>query len=56
MLPQYCIIDPLAKHIGQTFNEENVFLKRNLINVTSRNGWIDRGRKIKLNELPIKKT
>jgi len=47
LLPQYCIIDPKAIPLEQEFNEEKVFLKKDLIAVTSRNGWVDKGRRVK---------
>ncbi len=56
-LPQYCILDPLAAPLPNiAFNEEKVYLRRDVIAVTSKVHWIDRGRKVKKGELPVKKT
>lgn len=38
------------------FNEEKVYLRRDIIAVTSKVHWIDRGRKVKAGEIPVKKT
>lgn len=46
-MPQYSILDPKAIPIDKEFNEEKVYLKRDLIPVTSKMVWIDRGRRVK---------
>jgi len=53
---QYSVIDAKAKALDLMFNEEKVYLKRDTINVFSRNGWVDRGRKVIRGEEPVKKT
>lgn len=46
LMPQYSILDPSAVAIGQTFNEEQVYLRKDLLPATSRLVWIDRGRRV----------
>ena len=36
--------------------EEKVYLRRNLVPVTSKMVWIDRSRKVKNGQMPVKKT
>lgn len=56
LLPQYCILDPKSKPIGNEFNDEKVYLKKDIVPVTSRMVWIDMNRRVRPNEVPIKKT
>jgi hypothetical protein len=56
-LPKYCILDPAAQPVPDIeFNQERVYLRRDTIAVTSRLFWIDRGRKVKPGEAPVKTT
>jgi len=48
MIPQYMIIDPKAKPVaGLEFQEEKVYLRKDLIGVKSKLGWIDYCRQVK---------
>ena len=55
-MPQYNILDPKAIPIEKEFFEEKVYLKRDLIPATSKMVWIDRGRRVKPDQVPVKKT
>jgi hypothetical protein len=56
-LPQYTILNSSAVAVsGVEFNEEKVYLRRDIIAVTSKVHWIDRGRKVRTGEVPVKKT
>ena len=64
--PYFCISSQLAKYriLDQTaipipdveFNEERVYLRKDIIAVTSRLFWVDRGRMVKPDEQAVKKT
>lgn len=47
LLPQYSLLNATAKPLDIVFKDEKVYLKKDVISVTSRMGWIDRGRKVK---------
>ena len=47
MVPQYCILDEKAQPVEDaTFQEERVYLRKDLIGVKSKLGWIDQGRQV----------
>ena len=47
-IPKYYILGPKAEFIPEIeFNEEKVYLRRDMVAVTSKLCWIDRGRKVK---------
>ena len=48
LLPKYCILDVNAKPLpDKEFNDEKVYLRRDVVAVTSRLMWVDRGRRVK---------
>jgi hypothetical protein len=47
LIPKYTILESTAQPIEKEFMEEKVYLRRNLVPVTSKMVWIDRGRKVK---------
>lgn len=56
LIPKYTILDSTAQPIEKEFMQEKVYLRRNLVPVTSKMVWIDRGRKVKNGQMPVKKT
>lgn len=57
LLPKYTILSDQARPLPDIkFNEEDIFLKKDVIAVTSKLFWVDRGRKVKSGEVPVKKT
>ena len=57
LIPRYSILDEKAKPLSDLmFNQQAVYLRKNIKTVTSKLFWIDRGRRVRLGQLPIKKT
>ena len=57
LLPKYCILSSTASPLPDIeFNQERVYLRKDILAVTSKLYWIDRGRKVKAGEVPVKKT
>ena len=57
LLPKYTILDEKARPLRDVmFNEEAVYLRKDVIAVTSKLFWIDRGRRVKNGEVPVKRT
>ena len=57
LLPKYTILDDKARPLRDImFNEEAVYLRKDVIAVTSKLFWIDRGRRVKTGEIPVKRT
>ena len=57
LVEKYMYLPETAKEIeGRDFHEEKVYLKKDLIKVCSRMGWIDNSRMVKEGEVPVKVT